>query len=125
MDAPHYYSSDSQSWYSKIAMIATLPLLPLVLVYFGISAYTEVYLYERRVRVRMQRVRRYLSQNEACLQMNEHGGTLIIENIPSRVSLQCKSVAATLTERRHNQAMNVRAGNDLMISGAGSRLGNS
>ena len=73
-------SSETLAWYKKIAMIASLPLLPAIIAYMGLCSYTENYLSERRIRLRMQRCGRFLRLSDARLRIAENGGTLIIEN---------------------------------------------
>lgn len=73
-------SSETLPWYSKVAMIASLPLLPAIVAYAGVCSYTQNYLSERRIRLRMQRCGRFLRLSEARLRIAEKGGTLIIEN---------------------------------------------
>ena len=80
MGDPRNNRSVAEPWYSKIAMIAALPLLPAILAYFGLVSYAEIYLRERRTRIHMQRVGRFLRQDDARLRIGERGGTLIIEN---------------------------------------------
>jgi hypothetical protein len=67
-------------WYDKILMIALLPLFPAFIAYLWFVSYTENYLSERRVRLRMQQCGRYLPLSDARLRIAEKGGTLIIEN---------------------------------------------
>lgn len=61
-------------------MIASLPIAPAIIAYAGLASYTENFLSERRVRVRMQQCGRYLPLSDARLRIAEKGGTLIIEN---------------------------------------------
>jgi hypothetical protein len=73
-------SSETLSWYSRIAMIASLPLLPAIIAYMGLWSYTENYLSERRIRLQMQRCGRFLRISDAHMRIAENPGTLIIEN---------------------------------------------
>lgn len=73
-------SHETLKWYEDILAIATLPLLPAIIVHLGLVSYTENYLSERRVRLRMQQCGRYLPRSDARLRIKKEGGTLIIEN---------------------------------------------
>jgi hypothetical protein len=73
-------SPESLAWYSNIAMIASLPLISEIIAYMGLWTYTENYLSERRIRLRMQRCGRFLCLPDARLRIAENRGTLIIEN---------------------------------------------
>lgn len=61
-------------------MIALLPFLPAIIAYLAIRAYSENYLSERRIRLRMQGCGRFLRKPDARVRIEECPGTLIIEN---------------------------------------------
>lgn len=72
-------SSETISFGRGVAMIALLPFLPAMIAYWGTRAYTENYLSERRVRIRMQSCGRFLRKSEARVRIEKDPGTLIIE----------------------------------------------
>ncbi|MCU0718605.1 MAG: hypothetical protein MUC83_02790 [Pirellula sp.] len=73
-------SHETLKWYDEILTIATLPIAPAIVAYAGLASYTENYLSQPRVRLRMQQCGRYLSRSDAGLRIKKEGGTLIIEN---------------------------------------------
>jgi hypothetical protein len=73
-------SSEESSFFSSVAMIALLPFFPAIVLYLAIRSYTENYLSERRIRLRMQGCGRFLRKSDARVRIEEYPGTLIIEN---------------------------------------------
>jgi hypothetical protein len=73
-------ASEQESYGGSLATIARLMLLPAWIVYMGTRSYTENYLSECRVRLRMQGCGRFLRKSGARVRIEEYPGTLIIEN---------------------------------------------